>query len=80
MVFIWLGLAANIAYDYIQYQRVTPFSILFFIALLAGYALPKLMKWPVYTSHPSRPAILIILALFVVLVGYILIRIFLIKG
>ena len=80
MVLLWVGLAANVAVDYIQYQRVTPFSILFLLALLAGYVLPKIFKWPVYTSQPSRPAMVIILALFLVLIIYILVRIFLIKG
>ncbi len=72
---LWIGLAANVAYDYIYDQRITPFSILFFLALLAGILLPKIFKWPVYTSQPSRAALISMVILFIILIAYVLIRI-----
>lgn len=77
VVILWLGLAANIAYDYIHDHRITPFSVLFLIALVAGYALPKIFKWPTYTTQPSRPAVISLLLLLFVLLAYFLIRILL---
>ena len=74
MVMIWALWAADVVFQYIQYQRITLFSILFFIALLAGYILPEIFKWPLYTDQPSRPAIISLLILIIILVGYILIR------
>lgn len=76
MAILWVGLAANVAYDYIVYHRVTPFSILFFLALLLGYILPKVFKWPIYTRQPSRPAIISLIILFTILIAYVLIKIF----
>jgi hypothetical protein len=78
MLILWVGLAANIAFDYIHYQRITPFSILFLIALSAGYLLPRIYKWPIYTNRPSRPALISFLILSIVLIIYILIKLFLI--
>jgi hypothetical protein len=68
--------AANIATDYFQDGRITPFSIFFLIALVVGFALPKIFKWPLFTGQPSRPAIISLGILFVVLLISIAIRIF----
>lgn len=77
MGLIWGGLAATIVYDYLHDNRITPFSILFLLALVAGYLLPKIFKWPVYTSHPSRYAIISLLFIFVVLlIINVIIRVF----
>lgn len=73
---LWIGLAVNVAYDYIVFHRVTPFSILFFLALLLGFILPKVFKWPVYTRQPSLPAIISLIVLFVVFIAYLLLKIF----
>jgi hypothetical protein len=74
MVMIWVLWAADVVFQTIQYQRITLFSILFFIALLAGYILPGIFKWPLYNGQPSRPAIISLLILIIILIGYILIR------
>lgn len=74
---LWVGFATNVTYDYIVYHRVTPFSILFFLALLAGFVLPKIFNWPVYTKQPSRPAIISLIILFIILIAYFMITVFL---
>lgn len=74
---LWVGLAVNVANDYIHYDRISPFSILFLIALLSGFLITKIFKWPFYSRRPSKPALMSILILILFLIVYIMIRIIL---
>jgi len=73
-ILILVGAVANPVLDYIKHQRISPFSILFLGALLAGYIVTKIFKWPLYTVRPSRSAMISILILFIIVVGAILLK------
>lgn len=76
ITFLWIGLAANIAFEYFSQGKISPFSILFLIALVAGLVIPKIFNWPLYTRQPSRPAIISIVLLLAVLAIYMAVRFF----
>ena len=71
----WISLAANIVYDYVQEQRVTPFSILLVLSQVVGLLIIRIFKLPLYSPKPASPVIIMVI-MFVVMFIYFVLRVY----